>query len=530
MSIYSHRTMSENAIQTIYPNNCADGKGLIRCLCFVGVLLLVYFSECTFSTAQSAPLRVGSKRDTESVILGSLTAAWLKTRKIDAVYRGDISGGTQVLWRALLHGDIDVYPEFTGTLAREILRDEKLTTIAALRERLAPLGLTIGEPLGFEDNYGIGMRAERARELGLTRISDLRAHPTLRFGFSHDFLDRADGFPGLQKRYGLPQQSPLGFEHELAYRALAEGRVDAIEVYTTDAEIDVYGMRLLEDDLQFFPRYEPVLIYRADGLAGRAQGPTMPAAAREALRGLEGRITREEMMKMNRRARIDKVPESEVAATFLRGKLGVTAAAEQDSRWTEIAQRTKEHLLLVLISMLFAVVVSLPMGILAARLPRLGQTLLGVLGIFQTIPSLALLVFMIPLVGIGRTPAVLALFLYSLLPIVRGTTTGLLDIPAALRESAEALGLSRMTQLFRIELPLASRSILSGIKTAAVINVGTATIGALIGAGGYGQPILVGIRRDDIGTILQGAIPAAVLALLLQGVFELIERLVRRPE
>ncbi|HMV51886.1 MAG TPA: ABC transporter permease subunit, partial [Blastocatellia bacterium] len=270
--------------------------------------------------------------------------------------------------------------------------------------------------------------------------------------------------------------------------------------------------------------------YRADGLAGRAQGPTMPAAAREALRGLEGRITREEMMKMNRRARIDKVPESEVAATFLRGKLGVTAAAEQDSRWTEIAQRTKEHLLLVLISMLFAVVVSLPMGILAARLPRLGQTLLGVLGIFQTIPSLALLVFMIPLVGIGRTPAVLALFLYSLLPIVRGTTTGLLDIPAALRESAEALGLSRMTQLFRIELPLASRSILSGIKTAAVINVGTATIGALIGAGGYGQPILVGIRRDDIGTILQGAIPAAVLALLLQGVFELIERLVRRPE
>jgi osmoprotectant transport system permease protein len=133
-------------------------------------------------------------------------------------------------------------------------------------------------------------------------------------------------------------------------------------------------------------------------------------------------------------------------------------------------------------------------------------------------------VFMIPLLGIGGRPAIVALFLYSLLPIVRNTYAGLNDIPSSLRESAEALGLTPFARLRLIELPMAARSILAGIKTAAVINVGTATLGALIGAGGYGQPILTGIRRDDVGMILEGAIPAAILALAVQGAFELAER------
>ncbi|MGD2113086.1 MAG: ABC transporter permease, partial [Gammaproteobacteria bacterium] len=137
---------------------------------------------------------------------------------------------------------------------------------------------------------------------------------------------------------------------------------------------------------------------------------------------------------------------------------------------------------------------------------------------------LALFVFMIPLLGIGGPPAIVALFLYSLLPIIRNTYAGLRDIPPAIIESAEALGLPARARLRLVELPLATRAILAGIKTAAVINVGTATLGALIGAGGYGQPILTGIRLDDTALILQGAIPAAVLALLVQGLFELVER------
>ena len=172
-----------------------------------------------------------------------------------------------------------------------------------------------------------------------------------------------------------------------------------------------------------------------------------------------------------------------------------------------------------------AIVVAIPLGVVAARRPRLGSGILAVAGVIQTIPSLALLVFLIPWLGLGAEPALVALFLYSLLPIIRNTATGLRDIPPSLRESAEALGLPPMARLVQIELPMASRSILAGIKTAAVINVGTATIGALIGAGGFGQPILTGIRRDDLAMILQeGAIPAALLALTVQGAFDLAER------
>ncbi len=141
-------------------------------------------------------------------------------------------------------------------------------------------------------------------------------------------------------------------------------------------------------------------------------------------------------------------------------------------------------------------------------------------------PSLALLVFMIPLLGIGEAPAIVALFVYSLLPIVRNTHAGLRGIPASLREVATALGLGPGASLRAVELPLASPAILAGIKTSAVINVGTATLGALIGAGGYGQPILTGIRLDDLRLILEGAIPAALLALGVERIFDLVEKIV----
>ncbi len=468
-------------------------------------------------TAAADPIRVGSKRDTEGTILGEMCAAILRASGVDAVYRRDLSGGTQVLWSALQQGEIDLYPEYTGTLASELLHDDSLKTVSALRDRLRPLGLDVGEPLGFDDSYGLGMREDRAKELGISKISDLKGHPELRLGLTHEFIDRAEGFPSLSRRYGLPQAAPRGFEHELAYRAIADSSVDLVDVYTTDAEIDLYHLRVLDDDLAHFPKYEALVLRRA----------SLPAPAIAALRRLEGHVSREAMMKLNRRAKIDKEPEDRVAASFLRDQLGATAEAPRSrSRAAEIGSRTVEHLTLVSISLFLAMLLSLPLGVLANRRPRFGEVVLGGLGVVQTIPSLALLVFLLPVFGVGAAPAVVALFLYSLLPIVRGTATGLKEIAPGLRESAEALGLSPWEQLRRVELPLASRSILAGIKTAAVINVGTATIGALIGAGGYGQAILVGIRKDDLGTILEGAIPAAVLALLVQGLFELLERMV----
>ena len=385
--------------------------------------------------------------------------------------------------------------------------------IATLRAKLKPLGIGITDSLGFDDTYAIGMRDDEAARLGITRISDLRNHPQLRFGFSNEFMDRGDGWPGLRSAYQLPQTDVRGLDHALSYRAVASGAVDAIDLYSTDAEIPYYHLRTLLDDRHYFPRYEAVYLYR---LSLQQSAPAFV----KVLQGLAGRIDEPAMRAMNAAVKLHGRSDTAVAADFL----GTHAEQGPQGMWQRLRQRSVEHIELVAISLGLAVLLAIPLGILAAHRRRLGQLVIGATGILQTVPSLAMFVFMIPLLGIGRWPAVAALFLYSLLPIVRNTHAGLVGIAPELRESAAALGLPRRVRLRRIELPLAMRSILAGIKTAAVINVGTATLAALIGAGGYGQPILTGIRLDSIALILEGAIPAAVLALLVQGLFEWVER------
>jgi osmoprotectant transport system permease protein len=463
------------------------------------------------------PVTVGSKSFGESVILGEVVAQLARSTGASVTHRRAL-GGTRLVWDALRSGAVDVYPEYTGTLAQEILAREQLGD-GGLAAALARRGLVLSRPLGFNDTYALALREEVARRLGLRRISDLRAHPALRMGFSSEFLERHDGWVGLRQRYQLPQQQVRGLEHDLAYRGLASGDLDVTDVYTTDPEIVAQHLTLLEDDQGFFPRYDAVLVYRQD-LRERA-----PAVV-EALGRLTGRISTERMAALNARAKLDRVPEETVAAEFVAGELGVAVTASSSGRLQRIAARTVEHLGLVGLSLLLGILVAVPLGIAAARRPRLGQLVLALVGVVQTIPSLALLVFMIPLFGIGTLPACVALFLYSLLPIVRNTVAGLADIPPALRESAEALGLPAGAILRLVELPLASRSILAGIKSAAVIDVGTATLGALVGAGGLGQPIFTGIRLNDFSLLLEGAIPASLLALAVQGAFELVERVV----
>jgi osmoprotectant transport system permease protein len=481
--------------------------------------------------AATAPeLRVASKAFTESVVLAEIVTQLERSAGFAAEHRAGL-GGSRVVWDALVSGSIDVYPEYTGTLLDEILGGQGTQEAASgrapephdsawLARSLAAHGVGMTEPLGFNNTYAIGLRSDRARDLGISRISDLRAHPELRFGFSNEFMSRHDGWPALQQRYGLPQTKIRGLEHALAYRALEGGDIDATDVYTTDAEIRHYALLPLQDDLQFFKRYDAVILYRLD------IGSRVGRGALDALRLLQGRIDERKMVALNARAQLDRVPQADVAADFLREALGMVAARPGSSAARMILTRTVEHLLLVSVSLLIAILVGIPLGILAARRRRVGQVVLAAVGVVQTLPTLALLVFMIPLFGIGGIPAVVALFLYSLLPIVRNTHAGLSGIPSALREAAEALGLPRGAMLRLIELPLASPLILAGIKSAAVINVGTATLGALIGAGGLGQPIFTGVRLDDVSLILQGAIPASLLALAVQGMFELVERLV----
>lgn len=487
-----------------------------RKLLMAALLLLGGFCCKPLVGAVAPEISVGSKSFTESVILGEMIRQLANQEGAVAGHRKQL-GGTRVLWNALLAGEIDAYPEYTGTLLQELLVDESLQTEGELVEAIERLDLRMTAPLGFNNTYAIGVTSALADDLGLIRISDLARFPDMAFGFANEFMDRADGWPGLRAHYRLPHLDVRGLDHDLAYRGLVTGSIQATDLYSTDAEIAYYDLRSLEDDLAFFPDYQAVILYRAD-LEDRAP-PVAKAFAR-----LAGSIDEARMSAMNARVKLEGESESRVAANFLAETLGIAVPAGEQTAMSAFWRHTREHLTLVGISLGAAILIGIPLGVLAARRPRTGQVILGVAGVVQTIPSLALFVFLIPLLGIGGPPAVVALFLYSLLPLIRNTHAGLKDISPQIIDSARALGLPPFATLRIVELPLATRSILAGVKTSAVINVGTATLGALIGAGGYGQPILTGIRLDDTALILQGAVPAALLALLVQGLFELIER------
>lgn len=476
--------------------------------------------------AEATPIvRVGSKAFTESVVLGEILEHLIRDAGGQPIHLAEL-GGTQICWKALLSGEIDCYVEYTGTIQQEILPGKSIHSDDMMRESLAARNVLMSRHIGFNNTYALGMPEELAEKLNIGSISELAASPelpNLKMRFSDEFIERADGWRGLRSEYGFPTVAERGIDHSLAYRGLESGSHQVTDVFTTDAEIRLYNIRVLDDDRGYFPAYQAVLLMRAD-LVDRA-----PRVA-ESLRRMEHLLDNATMIDLNARAKLDRIDESEVAGDFLRERLHLKISAGGHSRFpieraaARMLENLRQHLLLVVVSLTAAVVVAVPLGVISYHRPRLGHFVLNTVGIVQTLPAMAVLVFTIPVLGLGAWPAIFALFLYSLLPIVRNTYTGLSDIPDHLRESAVVLGLSGSARLRLIELPLASTSILAGIKTAAVINVGTATIGALVGAGGFGQPILTGIRLDDFGLILQGAIPAALLAVMVQAMFSYAER------
>lgn len=471
-------------------------------------------------------LRIGSKRFTESYILGEILAQTAAGHSRAEHKQG--LGNTAIVFEALKAGSIDIYVEYIGTIDREILQHASPASIETIRQELAPLGLGIGIPLGFNNTYALAMRAADAERRGIRSLSDLARHPDMRLGLSHEFLGRVDGWPGLAQRYALRHKT-IGLDHGIAYEALASGQVDAIDIYSTDAKIDQLGLRVLEDDLRYFPRYDALLFYRLD--AERR----FPEAWR-ALQKLEGRISAADMIKLNAAAELEGKSFSTVARAFLSQGKGESGSKDDthvgflDKLFDgNLWRLTRQHVLLVVLSVSFATLVGIPLGTIAAFVPRLRQSVMGVVGVLQTVPSLALLAMLIPLLGsIGTVPALVALFLYALLPIVHNTCTGIEQVPHGLRLAAMALGIELKDRLWYIDLPLASPVILAGIKTAAVMSVGTATIAAFIGAGGYGERIATGLALNDNAMLLAGAIPAAILALLTQLLFELAERAYQR--
>jgi osmoprotectant transport system permease protein len=491
------------------------------------VLAAVLFTALSARAAagERQHLRIGSKRFTESYILAEIAAATARssgTEGLDVTHQQGL-GGTALVYRALKEGSIDVYPDYTGTIAEAVLHVPGRADVPSLRRALAEEGIGITDPLGFENTYGIAVPAKLALRAHLETISDLAVAADIKLGFSHEFLGRSDGFPALAERYGISNAHVQALDHGLAYEALARGAIDVTDVYSTDAQIERYNLKVLVDNRGFFPSYQAVFLYRED--AARR----MPIAIR-AIAALSGSIDNPTMIGLNAGAELDGRTFASVADEFLRSREGRRMAAPELrpslARGILETIRTEgpRHVRLVVLAVLLATAVGMPLGIWAYWTRTLGRFVLAATSIVQTIPSLALLCFFIPLFGTGTVAALAALFLYALLPITRNTVAGLEAIPPALRESAAALGLGRWAQLFRVELPLASRTILAGIRTSAVIAVGTATLAAFIGAGGFGAPISTGLDLDDTRMILEGAIPAALLALVVEGAFALLDR------
>jgi osmoprotectant transport system permease protein len=495
-------------------------------------LLCGLFTALLLNASQAAPLAVGSKRFTESYLLGEIVTQTLTGQGIAAEHHQGL-GNTAILAAALQQGQIDIYPEYTGTIVRELLKREApadaQAPLAQLNAWLAPLGLKAAVPLGFNNSYALAMREADAARLGLVTLSDLaRQRPTLKLGLSHEFLARADGWPALRQAYGLTLAPGNGLDHGLAYQALAAGQVDLIDVYTTDAQLARQPVRVLRDDRGFFPRYDAVLLMRA-------------AVDELPLQRLAGRLPEAQMIRLNAAAELDARPFADVARDFLAvaapaGPATPTTAAGPAASGAphpgfmarllapDLPALLAQHLALVLASLALAAAVAVPLGIAAHRLPRLAGPVMAVVGLLQTLPSLALLAFLIALVGrIGFVPALLALFVYALLPIVRNTHAGLQAVPPGLAQAAQALGLTRGQTLRAIELPLALPTLMAGVKTAAVTNVGTATVAAFVGAGGLGERIVAGLAVNDSSLMLAGALPAAALAVVVQLAFDALE-------
>jgi osmoprotectant transport system substrate-binding protein/osmoprotectant transport system permease protein len=478
---------------------------------------LVLALSLTWSVAAAQTITVGSKSFTESYVLAEIMAQLLEHEGFD-VDRQLGFAGTRLIFEALSAGEIDVYPEYSGTIEQTILESHAAYGSGAFAAELGSAGIEVLEPLGFDNSYALAVTRPVAERFGLSRISDLRSHPQLELGFSHEFRDRDDGWPALRAAYGLPQDS-IGIDHGLAYRALLEAEIDVTDAYTTDADLARYDLVVLADDLSFFPRY----------LALPMVSAALSDKAKTALNALAGRIDDETMRSLNAAVAVDRRSFADVANEFLYRQGLVETRLDPDDGQTllgTLLEHTWVHLQLTGLAVAGALVAGVGLALAVYRSRRLSAALLYVAGLLQTVPSIAMLALLIPLLGVGQVPAIVALFLYALLPIARNTITALVTVDPLLRQVAAGIGLTELERLRYVYLPLALPHLLAGLRIAVVVSIGTATLAAFIGAGGLGEPIVTGLALNDSGLILQGAIPAALLAIAAELGFELVERLV----
>ena len=478
---------------------------------------LIFFFIFVFSSvSNSQNISIGAKNFNEGYLLSEILAQLLEIDGFKVERKFNL-GGTLICFEALKNKEIDLYPEYTGTIAEQILQSDKKLTLPELRDKMKDLfDMEISDPFGFNNTYALAIKKETAETYSLKQISDLQDHPNLNFAFSYEFLKRKDGWENLAVSYNLSQK-PVGIEHGLSYQALEEGKVDLIDIYSTDGEITRYDLHILDDNYSFFPRYMAVVLFNAG----------LNPETRNLIKQLGYTITDQTMQELNARVVFEKESYQQVARSFLTKMKFIDSETKREviPVYKDIFDKTIVHLELTAIAVLAALLFALPLGILIYRYAFVSRPVLYFSGLLQTIPSIALLALMIPLFGIGVLPAIVALFLYALLPILRNTTIALFSIDPLLKKVATGIGLTWWQRLRFVEIPLATPTIFAGIKTAAVISIGTATLAAFIGAGGLGEFIVTGLALNNTTMILKGAIPAAILAILVEFLFELIEKI-----
>lgn len=476
------------------------------------LLLILIFATCI----NSQTIRVGAKHFNESYILAEIISQLLESNGYK-VERNFNLGGTLVCFESLKNNELDIYPEYTGTISEAILKLNDKPGIYELNEKLkSEQGLEISGSFGFNNTYAFAVKKKTAEKYNLKTISDLRAFPELKTALSYEFIKRKDGWENLAEMYGL-KNKPVGIDHGLAYQSLDDGKIELTDVYSTDGEISKYDLVILKDNRNFFPAYLAVPFLRS----------MLDPKIKDLVHSLSGTINDSLMRSMNSKVLYENKSFGEVANEFLKNNklIEIGSRYEKKSAADEIIEKTIRHLEITFISLLLAVIIALPLGIFLSAFPLFSKPVLYAAGLLQTIPSIALLAVMIPLFGIGIVPAVIALFLYALLPILRNTTIGIYSVDPVIKKVALGMGLTTWQKLLYVEIPLAMPSIFAGIKTAAVINIGTATLAAFIGAGGLGEFIVTGLALNDTSLILKGAIPAALLAILVEFLFELIEQM-----
>ena len=477
---------------------------------------------------------IGSKIFTENILLAEMLSLLLEEKYNFKVIRKFNLGGTKLVFDSLINKEIDIYPEYTGTGYTMILKmsgetHPKKTYKIVKREFLDQFSLVWSLPLGFENTYALAVRNSDSRFKKINNISQLKEKTNmLNIGMGHEFMERKDGYSNFIKKYQLNFQKDKTWtmNQGLMYSALKNKKMDIIMAYSTDGRIEAFNLKTLKDDKHFFPAYEVAYLTREEFLK---YYPRIKKAFKE----LEGNITEKEMIFLNSQVDQLKYDLSQTARNFLIEKnlLEDDIQNLKQQSWLDYYISKKEyffkifyeHLKLIFVSLFFALLLAIPIGVWASYNIQVEKTVFLIVNTLQTVPSLALLAIFIPFLGIGFWPAVVTLFIYSLLPIIRNTFEGIKNIDRVFVSAGAGIGLNSWQVLRYIQIPLALPMILAGVRTSAVIVVGTATLAAFIGAGGLGDPIFRGIATLNSKLIFLGAVPACLLAIFIDRFLALLE-------